>query len=158
MDKYVMDPAVWEDAVDMAPRMRKAEVDEVWAAAHQTPLEALAASLEVSRDAQVWLVEGRPMALFGVGSWSVLNLNGIPWLLTAEGIEDHVRPFLRDCKQAVAAMREEYAILENYVDARNDKSVKWLRWMGFTIDPAKPFGVDQLPFHRLHWRRDQCAQ
>jgi hypothetical protein len=37
--------------------------------------------------------------------------------------------------------------LENVVDARNTKSIRWLRRMGFEVLPAAPLGVEGRPFH-----------
>jgi RimJ/RimL family protein N-acetyltransferase len=30
--------------------------------------------------------------------------------------------------------------LENYVHAENKASVRWLKWLGFTMDEAAPYG------------------
>lgn len=45
-----------------------------------------------------------------------------------------------------------FALLTNYVDARNAVSIRWLRWLGFEIEPAAPFGIHGLPFHRFSMR------
>ena len=52
---------------------------------------------------------------------------------------------------APGQMVMHYRLLQNHVDARNTEAVRWLGWLGFEMDPALPFGPDQLPFHRFHW-------
>ena len=44
-------------------------------------------------------------------------------------------------------MLKTYRVLTNYADARNTTAIRWLRWLGFNILPAIPFGLDGLPFH-----------
>ena len=37
----------------------------------------------------------------------------------------------------------------NYVDARHTDAIRWLKWLGFTLHPATPYGPFDLPFHKF---------
>jgi hypothetical protein len=49
----------------------------------------------------------------------------------------------------LARMRAAYPQLENHVDARNRRALRWLGWLGFTIEAPAPWGVEGRPFHRF---------
>lgn len=136
------------------PTMRQADVEEAWAATHHSPEEAVEYSLRASRDAWMGLAGQEIICVFGVGEWSALSSRGVPWMLGFEGLEYHARGFLRHSITCVDHMKDKYDRLDNYVDERNTKSVQWLRWLGFTIGPAEPFGIEQLPFHHFYWRAE----
>lgn len=142
-------PATADHAADLAPRLRRADADEVWASGHFRPEEALRLSLGLSLMAWAGLVDGVPMCLFGVSPVSLMSGVGAPWMLGAEGLERYAVPFLRRNRTYVAEMAALCPRLENHVDARNALSIRWLRWLGFTIHPAAPHGPFGMPFHRF---------
>jgi len=142
-------PATPTQAAALAPRLRRADADEVWAAARLTPEEAPRQSLALSLRAWAGLADDEVMCLFGLAPLSLLTGWGAPWLLGADGLERHANAFLRRNRAMVADMRALCPRLENRVDARNAVSIRWLRWLGFTLHPATPWGPDGLPFHRF---------
>ncbi len=154
MAVYEMVEATQELASELALTMREADRDEVWAAARKTPAQALESSLMMSRDSMAGLVNGRVACMFGVGQCSALGLVGIPWLLASEEMVQHARRFLRGSRNYIDIMKQRYISMQNYVDARNVEALKWLVWLGFEIEPAEPFGIGHLPFHRFHWARE----
>lgn len=138
------------DAIALAPRLRAADVEEIRAASGRGALDALLRSFEFST--HVWAVraaDGRPVALWGVGPLSLVEGRGCPWLLAADAFEALGPAIARKSRPLLAAMRDLYPRLENHVDARHRKAVRWLSWLGFTIDPAAPWGVEGRPFHRF---------
>ena len=64
----------------------------------------------------------------------------------------HSRKFLRESRRVVSLLAEEFPVMENYVDARNTASIRWLQWVGFSVYYPKPYGRDNLPFHRFDMR------
>ncbi len=133
--------------LELASTMRAADVAEVWAAAHFSPEEALLASMEFTLDPRVGLVDGEVMYMCGVAQPILLSNWGFCWVLTSHLVDENPRWFLRCSKAWVAEVRLEHSLLLNYVDARHIVSVRWLKWLGFTVLPPRPLGVDQLPFH-----------
>ncbi len=145
-----MDIASSQDLEFIAANMDPADVAEVWAMGRKTPLEALEASSKVSRETYVGLAYGVPICAFGIGQRTLLDNVGIPWLLGTPEIRKHPRPFLRVSKNWVERAARGYTRLENWVDVRHTRAVKWLKWLGFTVEAPTPFGPDLMPFHRFH--------
>ena len=134
----------------IAPRMRQADADEIWAAAHLKPQRALEWSMLASREPMTGAADGRPVCMFGISTTTPFDRIGHPWLLSTDEIENHAYVLLTGSRRYLTIERERYAGLENYVDARNTKALRWVRWLGFAIDPPASYGVDGLPFHRFH--------
>jgi Type II secretory pathway, pullulanase PulA and related glycosidases len=127
----------------IAKRMRQADRDEVLASSGKTPLEALRYSMRKSAFSWAVLVNGRPEVMFGVCNMSVLTDTGIPWLLGTDAIDRHYVAFLRQSAGCLAQLSARYPILRNFVDDRNVVSIRWLRWLGFTIsEPVHLNGHD----------------
>lgn len=150
MSEYAIRLATDEDVEYIAANLRQQDKDEVLAAAGLSPRLALKYTVNVSRDSYVGTVDGRPVALFGVSEGTALTPAAIPWLVGTPELEKHARRFARSSRENLRELViRDHKLLENYVDARNTYAVRWLRWLGFTVHEAKPFGVERLPFHRF---------
>jgi hypothetical protein len=146
---YALIPATPDHARAMAPHLRTAEVQEVMAASGLTPEQTLLAELAQSLVAWAWLVDGQVGCMFGVVQPSLLDEESYPWFLTTALVEQHARQFARCCKQLLPELLRHYPKLIGQVDARYRLSIRWLTWLGATLQPAAPYGVAGLPFHRF---------
>lgn len=146
-------PATVEHASALAPSMRAADAAEVWASDLSLPLDALVRSLALSPMAWTGTADGEPFCMFGVASASLLGGHGVPWLLGSDLVVVHQRTFLRRNRGYIRQMQAAFPLLRNYTDARNTVSHRWLRWLGFDIGPAEPYGPFGLPFHPFELRR-----
>lgn len=148
--------ATREHAIALAPTMRKADAAEVWASGRYSPQEALLESLRASAEAYTLLIDGEPAVMWGVVPLPTRTLLAPPagavWLLGGEAVTRHKRLFLRLSRVGLARLLERYPVLVNAVDARYVQAVRWLRWLGFTVGEAQPFGVAGLPFHPISIR------
>ena len=147
--KYETVPTTLAHIEELAGNMRQADINEVWAAGHHTPFMALNVGFLGSYDTKTWLAGGKVMCIFGVGTTFICDTKGYPWMLSAKGFSKHYRPFLRGSRDFISTTMRSFGELENFVDARNKLAIRWLKWLGFDIYPPKPYGVDQLPFHRF---------
>lgn len=147
MTEYSIESATIDHVFDLGKRMRKLDKEEVWAASHSLPVAAVLLSIKYSSKPMTGLADGRVVCMFGVGAATVLSLTGVPWLLATDELEKHARAFLRRNKQGLLEMSEGYTLLRNYVDVRNRAAIRWLGWLGFTILPPEPYGMEGLPFH-----------
>lgn len=138
---------------EIAARCRPADVAELWASDRSTPAEALQKGLDTASAAWTGVVDGEPICMFGVTPWSILGAAGAPWMIGTTLIKPNARPFLKESRRALEAMKEPYDLLLNFVDARHHEAVRWLRWLGFTIQEPVPYGPDGMPFHPFEWRR-----
>jgi hypothetical protein len=141
----------------IAPRLRQADRDEVFASSGRPVEEAVQESFEST--GRTWAVELKeePMMLFGVASYSALHYEGIPWMLATDRIHEVARVFLRESRSWVFRMAEGFARLENWIDVRNAVSIRWLKWCGFTMEEAEPYGPFGLPFHRFWLKREELT-
>ncbi|RJT42009.1 DUF2833 domain-containing protein [Mesorhizobium waimense] len=122
----------------IARRMRQADRDEVSAASGRSPADALIFSLRKSSHAWTALIDGVPEVMFGVGDINVLAGVGAPWLLGTDAVDRHYVAFLRRSVGFRDQLLRRYSTLRNFVDVRNRASIRWLRWLGFTLsDPIE---------------------
>ena len=103
----------------------------------------------VPRDALRW--DGALVAVFGVSGTP--HECGIPWMLCTT-VLDRVprRAMAAVSRQVVDDWRGQWAFLTNMVHRRNERAVRFVRWLGFHVDP-RPCGPDD-EFLLFEWRRD----
>jgi hypothetical protein len=70
-----------------------------------------------------------------------LPVSAAPWLLGTDAVERRTMwpvpsPLGRVSGSTVAALCRD----ENVVDVRNRASIRWLRWLGFTLSDPVEFG------------------
>ena len=145
-------PAMPEDIDELLPHVRQADVDEFMAATGQDPREVILDGLKFSKKAWTGRIDGEVVCMFGVCGHSLLSVKGAPWLVGSDRLEGSSKAFLRRCRKYAVKMLREYPELENYVDARNETAIRWLKWLGFEFDEAAPYGKAGLPFHRFRMR------
>jgi hypothetical protein len=137
----------------LAPRLRAADLAEMEAATGLEPLAGLRSACALS-DA-LYAIEdddGDMLALFGVASGNAFGLPevGVPWLLGTDAlVTTHRRWLLRNTARIVSIEDHRWTRYFGAVDARNSVHVRWLRWAGFLVMPAAPFGSRNLPFHPI---------
>ncbi len=152
-DKKVV-PAHPDHIFWLANNIRRADRDEVAAEGGRGPLAALRDSLAASIAAWTGAVGDRPVCMFGVCPIDILGGIGSPWLLGTDEIKRYALSFLRLNKQYLPKMLELFPRLVNYVDVRNTVSIRWLKWLGFKLDPEPvPYGIWGMPFYRFEMKR-----
>lgn len=152
MAKLEVVPATAEYGRAVAASMRPADIAEVWAIAHHSPLQAVDLSLAAPGEQLAFLVDDMPLAVFGC-SRTALDGIGTPWLLGAVGVERFARQFIELGCAYVARWATEYDELINVVDARNTVSVRWLLRLGFAFHDPVLIGPDACLFLPFHLRR-----
>lgn len=145
-------PSNIEHARSIAARIRVEDELELQALG-MGPADGVVDSFEQSLRSWTLVCGGEPIAIWGVCADSVLDEIGTPWLLTACEVAGNRVRFARLSRGAVERMLEIFPKLENWVDARYIVCVRYLRWLGFTIHPAVPYGPYGLPFHRFEIAR-----
>lgn len=136
----------------IAANMRLDDVREIWAAGQRTPLVSLKMSVALGRHKTIMLAD-KPVGMFGVTPLSCIGRHGSPWLLGTDELARHSRSFLKGCLRHFPEVTNGFEFLENYVDARNTVSIRWLKWLGFVIMEPEPYGPFKLPFHRFYMEK-----
>lgn len=133
-------------AVEMAPRMRAAEVEEIRASHGLTPEAMLLSEVDRSIVAWSWVVDDQVACMFGIVAPVLLTEKSYPWMLTTDLVDRHWRQFARSCRSLLPELLARHSRLVGMVDARYALSIRWLRWLGATVGEAEPFGVSGSPF------------
>ncbi len=115
--------------------------------------QELEESVARSEFCRACLFAGEPVAIFGIRRMSPLENIGIVWLLTTGKTQTRKVFVGRTTKKAVQAFMEDWDLLYNYVDEGNKFSIRWLRWMGAKIFPARPFGIFGCRYHYFEFRK-----
>lgn len=147
-------PAEFHHIAPVAIHMRQADRDELAASSSRSPFTALEYSLERSTIARTVLVDGKPAGMFGCGDLSVLTKAGSPWLLGTDDLALAPLQFLRASVDWRDKLFERYDVLRNLVDDRNVASIRWLKWLGFSMSDPLPVGKGGLPFRLFQLRAD----
>lgn len=127
----------------MLPTVRQADIDEL-AAMGATPEQCIRYGIQLSTHCVTVFLDGEPAGVVGVIDYDGYRL---PWAVFTTAIERHPLAFLRGAK---AWMKKVEGYLLNYVDARNTVTIRWLRWLGFTLDNEPvAHGINGELFHRF---------
>jgi GNAT superfamily N-acetyltransferase len=122
-----------------AIELREGDAREI-AALGLSKEEGLQRSLDRAAWAEAYLVAGEVAAIAGVSIGSLLGAEAIPWLVTGRPVERHKRAFLRLTRAGVARILRQFPVLINHVHAEYAEALRWLRWLGFTIERPAPHG------------------
>lgn len=126
--------------IHIALGMRPEEVEEVWAIDRQSPYEALKTSYESSEYARICLSPlGEPMCAWGICRFARLPDWWVPWMLGTSEIDRYLVSFMKTCRALLPEMARRFPQMRNIVDARYEKSLEWLRRLGFEVRPAMDF-------------------
>jgi hypothetical protein len=154
--RYEIVPATHAHAVELAATMRRADVEEL-AALGYAPLPAIEVSMVTSRDVWAGKADGRVMCIFGVSTATVLSDEAFPWLLTAQDMPRHAKIFLRLNRDYIAAIKTQYRLLWGLVCETNTTSIRWLSWLGFSVEPEAIRLTPGKPgFHRFRLENSAC--
>ncbi len=147
-------PATRDDCLELAPRLRKEDLEEISHTQGLPPEQSLLLGLNTGETfAVVWGTE--VVALFGCGG--APGVLGVPWMLASPTLSKIRKSFLRECRGYVRAMLTVYGYLENRVWVGNEVHIKWLEWLGFTFDPPEPYGIHDELFHRFYMKNEECV-
>lgn len=136
----------------IAANLREADAAEIRATvgADEDPFWAIVESWFASTVS--WLIidgEGLPIGIFGVSPHAAMKV-GIVWLIGTPDLEKAGIRVARETRKYVAEMQDIYPILSATVDERNDTSLRWLIWAGFTLIDVDPlYGPEGRPFYHL---------
>jgi hypothetical protein len=148
-------PRTTEDHIELlVENMREDDYRELDAIAFSKHEAIVRDSCERSLECWSCFAPGGLVAIFGVVPQSLVSEAVVPWILTTKVAEKHKKDFYRASKIAVDFWLKKYGVLENYIDARYERSLRWAEKLGFTIHPAIPYGAYGLPFHKATRRID----
>lgn len=132
----------------IASRMREIDRRECAIMGH-TPKEALRLSLRASTYAWTAKVDGRPEAMFGVSTVSLLTGEGSPWLLLTTDAMRHARALLVEGRSYSDLIQSAFPVLANNLHAENSTAIRWLERLGYRVGEVFDMGGHPMrPFER----------
>ena len=141
--------ATAKDAIIIARNLRREDALEAEALAGVSPSVLMKKSFSNSMESWVWVKDDEPGAIWGVAMDSIIGGTAQIWLVSTPVVDRYPIEFLRSSRKVLEVLQTRYPVLENWVDARYVKCIRWLEWLGFTMGEAEPFGVQGLPFHKF---------
>ena len=148
-------PATQQDAAALLARgLRASDRREAWKAAGMPPEQALPLTLHNSLIAVAVKHQATVIALLGVGHSGLLSTTGSPWLVGHPDMEHPPcsLPLARGCRRFVEHWLTVFNRLENLADPNHTESMRFLEWLGMTVDHANsvrgPLGHPLVRFYR----------
>ena len=123
----------------IAPHLRQADIEEIYASGWTSPTLAVAYSIARSEHGAAVLLDRKPCAVFGVDG-------NIIWLVATEEVANHPVTFYRLSRRIFHKLSKGCNCLENFVYYKNTLSLRWLQWLGFHIEQKQGL------FHHVWWK------
>lgn len=144
MDRRIVQ-ATGEHLAQMIGRIRDDDARELEDGYGEDPYFVLGQSFAASVLCWAAVVDRETIAMFGVvprGPWPA----GRPWMIGTKDLDKHRFKFVKGCREVVQEMLGTFPSLENVVDVRNRKTIRWLRWLGFDFGKIILVGQKNLPY------------
>jgi len=135
--------STFKDVEFIAPRLKFEDKREIEASSGDKPVHALMTGFFQSDVCLTLVGNDVPVGMFGVSK------HGSIWLLVTEDIKKHKIKFIKESKKVIEFLLKKYGKLWNYVDARNELHIKWLKSCGFSFIRKVPHGKYNLPFYEF---------
>jgi hypothetical protein len=140
-----------EDAIQLAPRLRKEDVAEIAASANVSPVQALQ---EGALGTECWSIlsdAGLIIGMFGIHHIPQFGANqAAVWMLASDDLVSIKDDLHRETPKWLEHFHTKYHILWNLVDARNTVHLKWLKRLGFSLVALHPeAGPEKRPFYEF---------
>ncbi len=141
--------AIMADVAQLSHKIRKADRDEIKASDNVAPSEALLAPFHYKEAITFSVIgtdEEHVIAMFGSVP-SPEKGYGVAWLLSSEELFNYKKEFIKQCPKWIKELGEPYTYIYNFVDVRNTKTLKWLKYLGFEqIETVNNYGYEKRPF------------
>lgn len=142
--------ATVEEAINIAPRLRAEDREEIIAATGLPPELVLPLGITPNRHVFVAGVIERPDSpeiIFGVDPVPGEPDVGVIWMVSTPVIFDYPQRFAAVSAEMISRLHEMYPFLTNFIDERNTRHIRWLKWLGFTmLRRIEKLGPRSLPF------------
>ena len=152
-DKLVVVPAQDHHLVRVAQNLR---VEDRWDVRMGGIRDNLKAFREANLKGRTWAAldeREQAVAVGGVVPNEVTSEVSI-WLMGTDALREHWREFARRSPQYIDALSEIYPVMSNLVQADQKVRIKWLKRVGFKINPMPIFiGPERAVFFKFKKER-----
>lgn len=134
----------------LVANLRPLDKQELEATHPDNLYDAVRHAVHISKHRWAAEINGELALIGGVCEVSLLCGVGSPWLLGTRVLDAHRKSLTKIAVQYRDIARTLFPYLINYVDARNDKSIRWLKRIGFTVaEHPIPYGIKKMPFYKF---------
>jgi len=151
--KYNFEETKVDHVQALQGRLRESDILEIMAATGRNPDIALMESFLQSNLCWTAFRKDKVIAIFGAASVSILSETASPWMIGSKELNGAGIEIVKVSRYYVDQMKDRFSLLVNYIDARQARSVRWLKWLGFIVEAPCAYGVEGLPFHRF-WSKN----
>lgn len=155
MVKEFIRKATQDDVEFLIANVRPEDIEELNALDGSDVRSSLEETPNLIENSEVWEVEGKVVCLFGVTPVEELEGVGVIWMLATREFNKYSRLFPIRSKEVIADAIRRFDYIFNYVHTKNQKSVNWLRWLGFKMNDPEPIGHTGELFTRFEMSK--CA-
>lgn len=124
-------------------RAKKSDVPKMLAVLRERERDALEATPEavayleraLLQCAEAWTgyIDDQIVCMWGIDRGSMLTNSAFIWLVTCQGVDEHSFIFVRHSQKRLEDLKKRYSFIHGIVQADNEQSVRWLRWLGFQL-------------------------
>ena len=137
-----------DHALFVGANMREEDIREIAIVSTLMPRVEIVRCFNRSSLCWTAVIDDEPAALFGVAKGAEDANIGIPWLLGTDKTRTVRKAWLQESRRYLEEMRKLHPKLVNYVDVNNGQSVRWLRWLGFYLEPGY-HGINKEPLYKF---------
>ena len=113
-ENYVR-PSIIKDALQLAPKVRIADREEIRASDGKSPLEALVIPFSIDKSKNYTIVGTLNEGVIGMfGACPTKDpAYGVAWLISSEDLFKHTKQFMKECPYWISQMGNGYEYLYN---------------------------------------------
>jgi hypothetical protein len=112
------------------------------------PAKLLLDEVRKSTRAFVGLLDGEVACLWGTRVRTLLVDSVYLWMVTSRAVEAHPFVFVRHSRMLADSILNEYGSIEGHVFVSNPMSMKWIKWLGASLEPTPVEGVLEFRLRR----------
>ena len=91
--------------------------------------------------------EGTAELVWGWDEIPGVKDTAVIWMVSTPAINEHASSFAPVSRVMIETVNSYYPFLTNYIDARNTRHIRWLKWLGFEqLRRIDKFGPESRPF------------
>ncbi len=139
-------PTTHSDIYELHNTIPDIQYEELEYSSKDHPLDLMHNTLKWSQESYTMLVDGEVIAASGVIPTSLVGNTCNVWLFN-NGKQPFV--FMKYTKPLIKHWLSKWDALHNYVYSEYDATLRWAKWAGFDIHPARPYGPEKKPFNLI---------
>ncbi len=137
MSAPVILAAMPSDAKIIARNLRKQSVKEVERVGG-AKVEQIEAAIKRAQYSWTGWVDGEIACIWGIETVTIMADEATLWMISTPLVEKHAFTFVRKSQIFIRElMKQRFKLIHGMVSADFERSIAWLKWLGFKINAAQ---------------------